>query len=124
MSIDWDKEEYYEGGFDDDYDEDDFDEDDKISFNKDMPQNLIRPYSETTNKLIVLMTNVDGYDADRIAHILKRDPVDVLRHILEMKADGTFDRYHEEMMAYDGLYRYQMLKKLEKLKKVQKQQGG
>lgn len=98
--------------------EDDFDDDDEIRICG--QEGRVRPYSDTTNKLIVLMVNVDGYDADRIAHILKRDPVDVLRHILEMKADGTFDRCHEEMMAYDGLYRYQMLKKLEKLEEIKR----
>lgn len=98
--------------------EDNFDDDEEIRACG--QEGLVRPYSDTADKLIVLMVNVDGYDAERIAYFLKRDPADVAKHIREMKKNGTFQKYHEEMMVFDGLYRYQMLKKLRKLQKIRK----
>lgn len=68
----------------------------------------IRPYTYTTDVLIVQFANEDGCSVAEIARHLARDPEDLKKHIAEAVKRGTFRRLHRAMMAYGGIYALKM----------------
>jgi hypothetical protein len=64
----------------------------------------VRPYTDTSDALIVQMINEWGYKPAQIAYVLYRDKDDVARHIQELRQTGKFQQIHQTLLDTGSLY--------------------
>lgn len=78
------------------------------------PAAPVRPYTRTSDMLIVQFMNEDGFSVAELARQLNRDPEDLREHMGQAIKQGTFRRIHKAMMEFGGVYATKMRKRAKK----------
>jgi hypothetical protein len=80
--------------------------------------NIHREFTNTTDMLIVMLTNEEDASPAYIGWLLHRSKKDVEKRIAELRISGQFDKIHNMLMSdrYNSIYAIKMRRKLKKQK--------